>query len=247
MKTILIICLCAITGYSSCTVTPEYTYCNLTITLDSTFDYSILDSLYIFNNQDTSTFTATYDTIKKQTLYQCDSLISGTYTVTLKTIFHNEQHLNLTLSSDTSIHIKNALNVQVVKVIDKAVLLESDTIEFVYTSHGCFHRYIEKSILIKDPIQKNYSLHTYSNTIMDDVEPLNIYKKAPYSIIDSLFQLQLACNGIIEKNRNNGIYISSTTITSLYILADNHLFQFSDSGIDWNLYDQFKTAYILKE
>lgn len=221
--------------------------CNLKITLDTTFDFTILDSKTLLPKNHGASTPWTYDSITKTTSQNWDSLAPGNYTFEIKTIFRTKQLFHFTISTDTSFIVTNQLGLKTVAQIDKNELLSADTIELVYTSNGCFHGYFEKSILIKNKAESSYSLKTNSNTIIADAKPLDIQKNVSSEIIDDLYILQNDSKKQKDKSNKSGILYMSTTRQNIYLLVNGKLFQFDDTGIkDWNLYDNFKTKYILQ-
>lgn len=217
----------------SCQKTKDKKYHDLTIILDSTFDYELIDSTTLLGNNYKSSMEWSYDTIKHNCYYHWDSLTSNNYIFKVQTIFSKVKDFNLSFPNDTNFLLDNELGFVTTMLIDKNELYQSDTIELVFTSSGCFHQYYEKLIITKN--NNEYTLKTESEQI----------KKVPSAIIDSLFQMQFDSKKELDKIEKNGFQSFSTTTNGFYLLANNKLFKFNDRGIeDWDLYENFKAKFI---
>jgi hypothetical protein len=219
-------------------------YCDLTITLSSKMDYCAIDSAFLFNGDDHYRGTCSYDSATNGLICHWDSLESGNYGFQIQTIFCKVQNFPIDLEKDTNIRINGDLEFHKTELIERNELNRADTIEFVYTSDGCFHCYLEKSILIRNKSRNCYYLTTVSNEGVAGDESIVVEKKIPPNVIDSLFQLELDSKTKFDLMLKDGIYKSSTTTNRFYLLADNKLFYFSDQGIqDWDFYSPLKRIY----
>jgi hypothetical protein len=229
--------------FSKCTTAPQIKNDNykLTIVLDTSFHYDIFDSAYVTQENKVFPNLSAYDTISKTTKYYLDSISSGNYVINIKTIFKDITRLPIFVQADTTIYLKHLF--EPTSLINKAELQNADTIEFVYVSEGCFHFYFEKSILTHNG--NDFILKTSSNIIQEGDKPINIQKKVPSTIIDSLFIFESDFIAQKEKIGINNLFFTSTTTQRFYLKIKNKVFQLNDQGLkDWTLYDDFKFKYI---
>jgi hypothetical protein len=234
--------------YTACKTSSEQTLCKLTISLDTSLHDNLIYDTELLGNNFKSNKYWTFDTITQTKMYQWDSLKKGEYTFKIQSIFSKEQNLKISLLADTKVKLKNDLNFKNVDLLSKSELIKADTVEFVYTSDGCFHSYIESSILIKNKAQNNYKLRTTSDVMNVEDKPLDIDKIVESKIIEELLQLQLNSKQEKEINKKDNRFYRSTTTEYLYILANNELYQFSSQGLkDWKSYEKFKDKNILQK
>jgi hypothetical protein len=184
-----------------------------------------------------------FDTISHAVTFQWDSLNDDEYIFSFQTVFSKKQILKFNLDRNSAFHMKNELGLNYTELIDKADLLNSDSIEFVYRSSGCFCDYYENSTLLREFSDSFYFIKNNSNLIMKPGEPTYYEKKVTHLIIDSIYALEIRSKKLSEVNYNF-LHISTTT-NYFYLLADSRYFKFSDRGIDnWDLYMKFKKKFI---
>ena len=228
----------------------QKTRCKLAITLDSTFNDDIIEVeiLSAKNSKKRIIWTDFIgDSKSKAKTQKWDKLISGNYIFKIKTIFHKEQTLSFTISTDTSFHLTNKLDLKDVPFIDQNTLSEADTIAFVYRSRGCFGGSFEKSILTKNKMDSSYLLKAILHRNMENKKPLDVTKKVPADILLSLFKLQNESTKLKEAVYKSRMISVSTGTQYLYVLAGNQVYRFNDMGIpDWNLYQLFRENYIVQ-
>lgn len=173
------------------------------------------------------------DTITKKETYEWDSLITGNYI--FKTLSYKEEIFPFSVSKDTSIKIKNNINVKFINKFDKKELLEADTIEILYRQAHCFSNYFEKSILVKDKIDNSYFISAHFNNYKSLKQ-----HKASSNIINNLFLVQ---NQLLKSDNNGG----STSTETLQILANGRIYSNTKTHAGWHIYGEFKKKYITIE
>lgn len=220
------------------------------IRLDPELEWRMIDSISLSSEDFYSVIPSndslwSFDSISHAIVFHCDSMPSTEYVLKIKTIFTREKEYPFYLGKDTSFLIGNNLGFKKAELISKDEIRQADSVEFVYTSNGCFHSYYEKSILFRGKGSKSndYFLNTTSNTIMKDAQPLDFLIKVSPGIVDSLYLLQCESKEQYDFSIKNGFLNSSTTHHNFYLLVNNKVFQFDDNGSTWTLYDKFKMKY----
>lgn len=233
--------------YSSCSDV-KIKYYSLKITLDSTFDYGLIDSTILYGENFRSSITWTYDTLNKTTTYYWDSLNAGDYNFKIKSIFSKVQPFKFSLNSDTIFYIKNKLGFKSVSNIDSIQLIKSDTIEFVYKRIDCFGYYFEKSIAVKDKHHNYYLLNINSKDGYEgDSKPMVINRKVYKGFIDSLSLIQRDLKRDERTDGSNWLTFNiSTTNWYFYLLAGDLLFKSDQREIDWELHEDFRKHFIIQ-
>ena len=230
-----------------CTTKNKISY-RLSITLDSTFDFNLLDATALTSKNFISVKhgSDTTDTVSNISFYHWDSLIEGDYQFEISTIFGGKQLIEFSLNKDTFILVENKSRIEHVKLVDINSLKSIDTIEFAYVSHGCFHRYTLKTSLIKDKENNNYRLKSESGFGGEEVKTTDVKKSVSNEIIDSLFALQLSTIPPPTKPGKLRIGYCSTTTQHFYLKAGNQLFYFNDIFFykEWIEFKNFKDQFI---
>jgi len=131
-----------------------------------------------------------------------------------------------------------------------------DKISIYYKSDGCFHNYKEQ-IIIERLSDNNYSCTLIQDSIAYKdtmgrkmVLEIPTYKKihTDNAILQKLFDLVNTSYILQDSVEQNGGNCFSTTHKKLFVLCNNKIFQFSDSGVcKWQLYYKFKEVYFKNE
>ena len=236
---------------SNITKNPQQkTRCKLAITLDSTFNDDIIEVEILSSKNSKKRIIWTDfigDSKNKAKTQKWDKLIPGNYIFKIKTIFHKEQALSFTISTDTSFYLTNKLDLKDVPFIDQNTLSKVDTIKFIYMVYGCFSSSVEKFVLTKNKTDNSYLIKTVFDRNMRNEKPVEVSKNVSSDILLSLFKLQNESSKLKEDAYKSGNISISTTKQHLYILASDQVYRFNDMGIpDWNLYQLFRENYIVQ-
>jgi len=226
---------------------------NLSITLDSSFNHNICDSVILTDGQRRYRSHWTHDLPHHSFHYTWEGLPAGHYVLKVQTLFQFSQTISFDLNKDTTFVLSNTMGMESVPIFLKSDLLYADTIEWVYTSSGCFGHYSERiSLTTIDHLNymlvkkfDSIALETIQGRKMFVTIPVEKSRVAARGIADSLFQLLDSSRCMKNRYLSSGILRLSTTHCELYVLIGKQLYAFDDRGIDeWDLYDRFRKQYL---
>ncbi len=225
-------------------------YCSLKISIDKSISIRLINKIELLHKSENFNPDGFTDSITRMFIMNWDNLLPGTYNLKLKTVFDDLKEYKISISNDTSFTLKNIYDSLDVENLNP--FTNADKISIFYKSDGCTHDYKEKICIERLSDNKYYCTLINDSIAYTDtmrrvmVLEIPIYKKrlTDNSILKNLFDLINTSNRLQESVKQNGGNCFSTTRRKLFVLCNNKIFQFSDSGIcKWNLYNNFKEIY----
>lgn len=215
----------------------------LEITLDSTFDFNLIEHLTLVS-EDSKSSPPKYFTSTARDVHIWNKLAEGNYSFIINTIFRKVHQVSFSLHSDTVIMLHNELEIEPVSLINKSELLQADSLELVFFSSGCFHHYYEKIYVQKLKSENGrYILSSSHMYIGGELADTGI-RIVPSTLIEDILKLQSNSIKQSEEQAKSHVYYSSTTTNTIYLLVAGKLFQFDDRALhEWEEYDLFKARY----
>lgn len=155
-----------------------------------------------------------------------DSSAAGDYTVELSSIFLLQASQSFEVRSDTTLMVQNNFPVRIVDTITKADFMKADTIEYVRVSVGCFHRRVNKTVLLENEF--GYEVRYYGESY-PHTNPQQISKEDGRALKAELYSFQEE----IISDCKQGRFSQSTSYTNVYLRADKNIFYQRRLTADW--------------
>ncbi len=222
-------------------------YCVVYFDWDTTFDFHLINREKLIQISEGSPyFQSNYD-FSALWGYNYYFLPKGKYLYYITTYFGMQEMFFFSINSDTLIYIPNNFHYKEVDFFTENDLLNTDTIQLLYKSNGCFHRDYEKWILIKESQTHRYRITTdYSENLIQNYCLLPPFVSD--EIIKDLTNIQLESIKLKKLADLNEFPYLSTETQEFYLKVDDKIFSFSDISIqDWNLFEQLKYKYSINK
>lgn len=180
-------------------------FSKLTLLLEDSSKFYV-DKLLLKNDSMERIMPYKFDsTVTNATPYGYDSLKNGTYEVTVKSLLDNVVKFSINLTSDSVLYVDKSLLPSFKNVPDALPLVSElangDSLIVTYTSIGCFHNYIEKSVIYKHESGFDIKFSTDTSKNHEIEQLITIRRTLPVSFADSLKHLAKACTNAFQKQQ----------------------------------------------
>lgn len=200
------------------------------IEFDSTFPASIVEDLeYEYDGGIIDDPEFIFDSTSHRYLSVWDSAAGGEYSLWIRTIFQVDQITEFEVHSDTTIWIKNQLNLHFVDSLTYNDLLKADIVELVHVSSGCFHYEIHKTIIVRK--QDGYYIREVNPDAALQAHEWTASKAEGEGRLREIASIQSEILELIRDNQGN--MQMSTSHQTYFIRADQSIYIFHDPGINY--------------
>lgn len=217
MKFLCLILLISLT-LSACSRPAESRTFALSVMLDKNFRQFPCNNVQLSSFSETK-FSQEPDRNESCSILKWKTLPEGLYKLTISTTFYTDVIKIIPLFRDQTANIQYPFPVQKSDSFTLAELENADTIQFTFSSSGCFHHSLEKYLITKIKNSTHRDVHYVSEgTLTEASSPKPHFRSA--TIVDSIFSIQAKC---LERKKNHPLLLSTESRT-VFILANHKLF-----------------------